>query len=183
MGFVMDGLAAEAYDRSYSDAQLLRRIFRYFRPFVGLMGFVAATIFLTAVMDAALPLLIARGIDRLALTDTSGAALWRRTGWLVGTVLLSGVLSWTFNFFCQRYTAQVVGDVVLELRQDAFDAVLARDLSFYDGFSTGRIVSRVTSDTQDFATVVTLTLNLLSQLYRCSSSSGFCSSSTFSSPS
>ena len=44
------------------------------------------------------------------------------------------------------------------------DAVLARDLSFYDEFSTGRIVSRVTSDTQDFATVVTLTLNLIAQV-------------------
>jgi ABC-type multidrug transport system fused ATPase/permease subunit len=164
MGFVMDGLAAEAYDRNYSDAQLLGRIFRYFRPFAGLMVFVAATIFLTAVMDAALPLLIARGIDQLALTDASGAELWRQTGWLVGAVFLSGVLSWTFNFFRQRYTARVVGDVVLELRKDAFDAVLERDMSFYDEFSTGKIVSRVTSDTQDFSTVVTLTLNLLSQL-------------------
>jgi ATP-binding cassette, subfamily B, bacterial len=53
---------------------------------------------------------------------------------------------------------------VLELRKDAFDAVLARDMSFYDEFSTGRIVSRVTSDTQDFSTVVTLTLNLMSQV-------------------
>ena len=52
---------------SGQDAQLLGRIFRYFRPFAGLMVFVAATIFLTAVMDAALPLLIARGIDQLAL--------------------------------------------------------------------------------------------------------------------
>ena len=41
---------------------------------------------------------------------------------------------------------------------------MARDLSFYDEFPTGNIVSRVTSDTQDFATVVTLTLNLMSQM-------------------
>ncbi len=162
MGFVMDGLGAEAYDRSYSDRQLLGRISRYFRPFAGVMVFVSATIFLTAVMDAALPLLLSRGIDRLAGIDAS--ELWRQTGWLIAAVFASGALSWTFNFFRQIYTARVVGEVVLNLRKDAFDAVLERDMSFYDEFPTGKIVSRVTSDTQDFATVVTLTLNLMSQL-------------------
>ena len=57
-----------------------------------------------------------------------------------------------------------MGDVVLALREDAFAAVMQRDLSFYDQYASGRIVSRVTSDTQDFATVVTLTIDLLSQL-------------------
>ncbi|MEM6930915.1 MAG: ABC transporter ATP-binding protein, partial [Myxococcota bacterium] len=74
------------------------------------------------------------------------------------------VLSWTFNFVRQTYTARAVGDVVLDLRRDAVQAVFARDMSFFDQFVTGRIVSRVTSDTQDFATVVTLTLNLGSQV-------------------
>ena len=41
---------------------------------------------------------------------------------------------------------------------------MARDMSFYDEYPTGKIVSRVTSDTQDFANVVTLTLNLISQV-------------------
>ena len=162
MGFVMDGLAAEAYDRSYTDAQLLRRIAHYFRPFAGLMVFVALTVFLTAAMDAALPFLISRGIDRV-LGGGEGD-VWNRALWLIVAVLVAGALSWTFNFFRQSYTAKVVGEVVLNLRKDAFDAVLERDMSFYDEFPTGKIVSRVTSDTQDFSTVVTLTLNLISQL-------------------
>ena len=164
MGFVMDGLDAEAYDRTYSDRQLLGRIFRYFRPFVGTMAFVATMILLSAVLDAALPVLIARGIDRLAGVEAFGNEVWRRTTWLIVAVFASGALSWTFNFFRQAYTARVVGEVVMNLRKDAFDAVLERDMSFYDEFPIGKIVSRVTSDTQDFATVVTLTLNLMSQL-------------------
>jgi ABC-type multidrug transport system fused ATPase/permease subunit len=78
--------------------------------------------------------------------------------------LVSGVLSWFFNYVRQAYTARAVGKVVYDIRQDAFEAVMARDMSFYDEFSTGKIVSRVTSDTQDFANTVTLTLNLMSQL-------------------
>ena len=37
MGFIMDGLDAEAYDRTYSDGQLIRRIIQYFKPKVPLM--------------------------------------------------------------------------------------------------------------------------------------------------
>jgi ABC-type multidrug transport system fused ATPase/permease subunit len=168
MGFIMDGLDAEAYDREYTDRQLVGRILGYFRPHLPAMGFVAGMIMLNSVMDAAFPFIIARGLDRLAgpgghpgdLQET----IWQRTAWLVVLIFLSGALSWTFNFFRQKYTARTVGDVVLKLRQDAFDAVLARDMSFYDEFSPGKVVSRVTSDTQDFSNVVTLTLNLMSQV-------------------
>ena len=54
--------------------------------------------------------------------------------------------------------------MVYQLRQDAFAAVMARDMSFYDEFPSGSIVSRVTSDTHAFSNTVTLTLNLLSQI-------------------
>ena len=33
MGFILDGLDTEAYDRNYSDRELLRRILGYFRPY------------------------------------------------------------------------------------------------------------------------------------------------------
>ncbi len=162
MGFVMDGLAAEGYDREYSDLQLLRRIVRYFAPFIPIMLVVALAVFLVAALDALLPLLIATGIDRVG--DAPPGELWARTSWLLVAVAVAGAGSWGLNFLRQWLTAKAVGSVVLQLRVDAFDAVMARDMSFYDEFSTGRIVSRVTADTQDFSTVVTLTLNLMSQL-------------------
>jgi ABC-type multidrug transport system fused ATPase/permease subunit len=159
MGFLMDGLDADAYDRTYSDRQLVRRILGYFRPKAGIMLFVAALVVLNSVADTVLPILLARGIDTLAKSISAQAVAT-----LIGAILAAGVLSWTFNFFRQWYTARAVGDVVLKLREDAFAAVLARDMSFYDEHPSGKIVSRVTSDTEDFATVVTLTLGLLSQL-------------------
>ena len=159
MGFIMDGLDAEAYDRQYTDRALLARILGYFRSLRGLMLFVAAMILLGSVTDTVLPVLISRGIDSLDV-----ARSFARVAGLVGVILVSGALSWTANFFRQSNTARAVGDVVLHLRRDAFDAVMARDMSFYDEYPSGKIVSRVTSDTEDFATVVTLVLNLVSQL-------------------
>src|SRR5437588_664877 len=159
MGFIMDGLDAETYDRKYDDRQLISRIIGYFRPQLSLMLIVAVLVVLTSLMDTAFPLLIARSLD--IITSAQSAQI---IGLLVATILITGVLSWTFNFLRQRYTARSVGNVVLNLQQDAFAAIVARDMSFYDEYPSGKIVSRVTSDTEQFATVVTLTLNLLSQL-------------------
>src|SRR5678810_590263 len=141
MGFIMDGLDAETYDREYKDTQLLARIIGYFKPHLSIMGTIAVMIVMTSVMDAAFPFLIARSLDRLEGAADLNVTIWQRTAWLIAAIFLSGVLSWSFNFFRQKYTARTVGDVVLKLRQDAFDAVLARDMSFYDEFSSGKIVS------------------------------------------
>lgn len=164
MGFIMDGLSAEGYDREYTDGQLVRRIVKYFRPYLGIMLVVGLAVLLAAALDAALPVLVSAGIDSLAAAEDMRAELWGRVGWLVAAFAVAGALSWGLNFLRQWLTARAVGDVVLALRYDAFDAVMQRDMSFYDEFSTGRIVSRVTSDTQDFSNVVTLTLNLISQV-------------------
>jgi len=159
MGFIMDGLDAETYDRAYADRQLVARIIGYFRPQLTIMLFVAVLVVLNSLMDTAFPILIARSLDTLTTARSLQTAVL-----LVGTILITGSLSWTFNFLRQRYTARSVGNVVLSLQQDAFAAIVARDMSFYDEYPGGKIVSRVTSDTEHFATVVTLTLNLLSQL-------------------
>jgi ATP-binding cassette, subfamily B, bacterial len=159
MGFLLDGLDTEGYDRTYSDRELLRRILAYFRPKLPAMVLVAAVIVLHSLTQAATPLLISWGVDRIE------AGTVMSVGWLLaGGILLTGALGWVFNFVRQWYGARVTGDVVLDLRRDAFDAVVERDMSFYDEHSTGKIVSRVTSDTDDFATVVNLTMNLLSQV-------------------
>lgn len=158
MGFIMDGLEAEAYDRRYTDRALIRRIINYFRPRKTLMTIVAILVILNALVDTTFPLLVSRGLDMVIVSKTLQTILL-----LIAAILVAGILSWTFNFFRQRNTARAVGDVVLALRKDAFAAVMVRDMSFYDEFPSGKIVSRVTSDTEDFATVVTLTLNLLSQ--------------------
>jgi ABC-type multidrug transport system fused ATPase/permease subunit len=159
MGFLMDGLDEEAYDRKYRDSDLVKRILTYFRPQVRRVAIVVTVIVLVSLNDTALPILISKGIDNLATQPPVSSLI------LFGLVITAiGGLSWCFNFIRRAISVRAVGDVVLKLREDAFDAVLKRDLSFYDQFVSGKIVSRVTSDTQAFSTVVTLAIDLLSQL-------------------
>jgi ATP-binding cassette, subfamily B, bacterial len=159
MGFLLDGLDTESYDRKYRDGELLRRILTYFRPKLPAMLLVAAMIVLHSLTQAATPLLISWGVDRIQAGTVASV------GWLLtGGILLTGALGWVFNFIRQWYGARVTGDVIFNLRRDAFDAVVERDMSFYDEHPSGKIVSRVSSDTDDFANVISLTMNLLSQL-------------------
>ncbi|MCC6628549.1 MAG: ABC transporter ATP-binding protein, partial [Chloroflexi bacterium] len=159
MGFIMDGLDKEGYDREYSDRVLLRRIIGYFRPHTRLMALVGVLVAATSLLETAVPIVVSRGVDQMA-RDASPSLLLG----LAGAVGLLGIAGWASNYVRQRLTSRTVGDVVLALRNDAFGAVMQRDLSFFDTFASGKIVSRVTSDTQDFATVVTLTMDLLSQV-------------------
>ncbi len=159
MGFILNGLDTEAYDRNYSDKELLIRILRYFLPHLRPMVMVAVMIALNSAAGSGGPILISRALDILAQDPATG-----RMVLLVGSVLLLEGLAWLFNYVRQLYSARVIGDVVLQLRKDVFDATIGHDLSFYDEHASGKIVSRVTSDTQDFSTVVDLTLNLVSQV-------------------
>jgi ATP-binding cassette subfamily B protein len=158
MGF-FGGLNTEAYDRSYSDWALIARIFRYFSKFRGRMIGLAFMTVAMAAFGALIPILVSTGVQSLVQAEEN----WYLVG-LVLVVLLVGVLNWAANWARRRLAAEVTGDVVLALRRDAFNASVNHDLSFYDEFKTGRIISRITSDTQEFAQMVTLVADLVSQV-------------------
>ena len=156
---VFYGLDTEAYDREYSDQALLTRIFKYFAPYrrqvvsVGLLGPGIALV------GAAQPTLISRGLD-LLVASPDLSIIWG----LTGIVFVLGILNWAFNWLRRRVTVRVIGDVVLTLRRNAFQASVGHDMSFFDEFQSGRIISRITSDTEEFSQVVLLVTDLIGQV-------------------
>ncbi|MGD9345317.1 MAG: ABC transporter ATP-binding protein [Candidatus Aminicenantes bacterium] len=159
MPFILDGLDSEDYDRSYSDRELLRRIGDYFRPFRRMIITASLMLTLNSIAGTAGPILISKALD-LVQEDSSIRVLIL----LALGVLMLGVFAWGFNYVRQVFSARIVGNVVLKLREDVFNSVVYNDLSFFDKHPSGKIVSRVTSDTQDFSNVVTLVLDVISQL-------------------
>ena len=159
MAAVTRGLDAEAYDRQYQDKELLRRILRYFRPHRRKVIIVTLCIFLMALAGAALPLIVANSVDVM----TSGADD-RLVPLLIGVVFFTGIGNWVLNWVRRQLTSEVIADVILAMRQDAFASAARQDLSFYDEFSSGRIVSRITSDTQEFGEVIVLSTDVINQL-------------------
>ncbi len=159
MAPMMRGLDAEAYDRNYKDADLVRRIFAYFRPHRRKIGIVTFTIFLMALAGSALPLVVTNGIGLISSGDDSSLMPP-----LIAIVFIIGVGVWALNWVRRQLTAEIIADTILALRNDTFAAAALQDLSFYDAYSTGRIVSRITNDTQEFGEVLVIATDLINQL-------------------
>jgi len=158
MGF-FSSLDTEGYDRQYSDRELIQRMVVYFRPFLGQVMVVVILLLVIALAGAALPIVVARGIDALSANLTTTSIIL-----LTGAVLTAGLIRWAANWGRRRLTVRIVGDIVLNIRTDAFNASTDHDLSFYDRYSSGKIVSRITSDTREFGQMVILLTDLFSQL-------------------
>ena len=75
MGMIRAGLMAEAYDREYSNQALIGRIGRYFRPWWRRLLGITGMVTLLALVDAAVPILVARGVGLLAHPDQSTGPL------------------------------------------------------------------------------------------------------------
>ena len=153
------GLDTEAYDRKYTDRQLAARVAKYFRPFKNSVIAVVVLLLIIALSSAVSPIIVARGVDLLGSDIT-----WQNISLLSGAILLAGVISWGANWGRRKLTVRMIGDIILKIRTDAFQASMDHDLSFYDEFSSGRVVSRITSDTQEFGQMVTLVTDLFSQI-------------------
>ncbi len=156
---VFFGLDTEAYDRQYTDRELIARILRYFAPHRRRVVSVGLLIAVLSLVGAAQPLVVARGLDLLIASPGMTLVLG-----LTAAVLTIGVLYWGGNWLRRRTVVRVIGDVVRTLRSDAFRSSVHHDLSFFDEFQSGRIISRITSDTEEFAQVVLLVTDLLGQI-------------------
>ena len=158
MGF-FSGLNAEDYDRQYSDRELYRRILTYFRPHVWWLLGTVVLLLIVAATGAFLPIVVSNGLDAV-VSDVSMTVIYR----IFGFVFLIGVFRWLANWLNRRVMIRIVANVIFQLAKDAFQSAAAHDLSFYDEFSSGRILSRITSDTRDFGQLVNLTSDLISQI-------------------
>ena len=134
-------------------------MWRYLRPQVRRLVAIVILIALFSASGAALPMLIARGVDLIREHPTGWGIIL-----LGGAVLASGVLTWGINWARRRLIVRAVNDVIFALRVEAFRAVVSHDLSFHDQYSSGRIASRIASDTKDFGDVTVLLTDISAQL-------------------
>lgn len=159
MGFYAS-LTAEKYDRQYSDRDLFNRIVRYFKPYIWRMLAIALAVLTISATGAAQPWVVSRGVELMQNQNPTTLEI----STVAGAVLIVGFAGWVANYARRRLTIRIVADVLLTLAMDAFRAAADHDLSFYDQFSSGKIQSRITSDTRDFGNLVVLVTDLVSQV-------------------
>jgi ATP-binding cassette subfamily B protein len=158
MGF-FSGMTTEAYDRTYSDRDLVKRILHYFRPYMKQLLWTGFYLIIIAVAAAGIPIYVSQSLDEVGESVSFEFILI-----FAVVVFALGFAIWLANWARRRLLARVIGDVVMDIRLDGFRSAAAHDLSFYDEFSSGKVVSRITSDTREFGDVIVLITDLISQV-------------------
>jgi ATP-binding cassette subfamily B protein len=156
---MFSGLDTEAYDRTYRDIELVQRIASYFAPHRKRVWGVVFYVSLVSLAAAGQPLIVSRGVGALEGQPSTTLIVL-----LVTFMTVFGVGVWLANWIRRRLTIRLISDVISALRHDAFAASVNHDMAFFDEFSSGRIISRITSDTQEFAQVVQLITEIASQV-------------------
>lgn len=159
MGF-HQGLTGESYDRNYSNKTLLARIWVYARPYKKLLFSSMVIVIFQAIMGALPPVLVSKVLDNtLSVSPSFNIFIL-----LVSAVLFIEVMGFVFYYLLRRNMVRIIGYVIRDLTVDAFAASLRQDLAFHDNFSSGRIVSRITTDSEDFSMLIRLTTDVLTSV-------------------
>ena len=155
MGF-HQGLTGELYDRQYSNKVLLGRIWDYAKCHRKFIFWMTLSIILQGLFAALPPLLISKVLDE------GLAGIPNETAYtvLVTGVIFLQVMDFVFYYVIRRLMSRITADMNRNLSIDAFASSIEQDLAFHDRLSSGRIVSRITTDTNDFSMLIRLTMDV-----------------------
>lgn len=144
------GVAAEEVDEfSPSVAGLLRRRSRRLlaslaRPHARRIALAVILISIRSAAYLSLPYLVGLGIDRGIRPGANGnvTALVEIVGALIAALLVNAAANYGFL----RVSGRIGADILYDLRRMLFAHVQELSLSFYERYTSGRIISRLTSD-------------------------------------
>jgi ATP-binding cassette subfamily B protein len=144
------GVASEEIDEfSASVAGLLRRRSRRLlaslaRPYQKDLALSGLLILVRSAAYLALPYLVGLGIDAGIRPGRSGNL--RTLVLIVGVLLLALIVNAAANYAFLRLSGRLGADILFDLRKTLFAHVQELSLSFYERYTSGRIISRLTSD-------------------------------------
>jgi ATP-binding cassette subfamily B protein len=150
------GLEEEGYDRIYSDRELFSRVVKLFNPYKSSMIIVIIFLVLSSVTSGLTPFFMTQIISHLELSSDSFILIL----FIIITFVINS-LGYVFNYVNQRTKNRMVYDVCYHLRRQTNLRVLEQDLSFFDKYPTGKIVSRINSDGQKFGGSITMFTDLI----------------------
>ena len=134
------------------------RIVSYFKPEWRRLIGVSLFTLLIAGAGSLLPIIVSDGVNLLHGVPE----LWSLIA--IGLIVLAiGLVMWFSNLASRRLITRIIADVVAKLALDAYEAAVQHDLSFFDEYASGKVVSRITSDTRDFGELIGLVSDVIAQ--------------------
>jgi ATP-binding cassette, subfamily B, bacterial len=144
------GVAAEEVDEfTPTVAGLLRRRSRRLlatlaRPYRWQIALAALLITIRSAAYLSIPYLVGLGIDRGIRPGARGNLATLAE--VVGVLLVALVVNAVANYLFLRVSGRIGADILFDLRRTLFAHVQQLSISFYERYTSGRIISRLTSD-------------------------------------
>jgi ATP-binding cassette subfamily B protein len=130
-------------DAKRYDAELMRRILAYLRPYRWLAALAVLLLLVTAALALVGPLLTQRALD-VAVPARDLGLLGRLALLLLGALVLSFLLD-----YAQAYLTSWMGQrVMADLRLQVFSHLQRLSVPYFDRHPVGRLMTRVTSDVE-----------------------------------
>jgi len=120
----------------------MKTIGRYVRPYTGIIAFTMALKLAAALLDLLIPSFLARIIDDVVPTGSSGGIFF----W-GGVMLVCALFSMFTNMYANRIAARTSGRMTQTLRHDLFSKLSYLSSAQLDRVSIPSAVSRLTTDT------------------------------------
>src|SRR3954469_5324316 len=139
----------EALGKLY-DRRTAARLFRYLRPYKGLVIVASLLTLPIAPLAAIGPKLFQLAVDDYIVpalrNQLAFDAAVRGIGWMALLLVGSLALGFTFQYVQIRVMQRVAQDSMYDLRKEIFYHLQHLPMSFYDRTPVGRLVTRVTTD-------------------------------------
>lgn len=159
------GVASESKDEyaHATEARLHRRtrglLFSLVHPYRARVALATVLIIVNTVADLAIPVLIGAGIDR-AIDAAKANAGWPTSMTVIiavigGLAVLQAVTNLAFVWLVGLTTQ----DVLRDLRRRVFDKFQRLSLSFFERYTSGRAIARLTSDVDAITDLLSVGLN------------------------
>lgn len=133
-------------DRDFSTLHTFSKLFPYIAKHKLLLCFAIILLITSAFADTSLIAILQPLLDK-GFVENDQNFLFMAPIYIFGLVLLRGVANYGYSYFLSLIST----DIVLKIRQRLFNHFVDAPVSFYDKNSTGRLLSRITYDTDQVA--------------------------------
>lgn len=125
-----------------------KKFLEYVLKFKGLLFLVICISLIASIADTIGPYIIGQIIDG-ALFDGIGAKNYRYFLTLIGLFILTIIANSIFSYFGTKLYSQLANSLARIIRKDTFKHVLSLPVQFFDKYAIGKVVNRITNDTND----------------------------------
>lgn len=146
------------HQRNMTDGQIIRRLITYLKPFIPQLLLAISLVIVLVGLDLIGPLFIAEVLDSLGEDDVQFSKVILITGFYFLTMVINAYLSYR-----QTMLLQTTGQkIIYNIRRDVFEHIERYSISQFNKIPIGKLVTRVTSDTNTLNSLYTdVVINLL----------------------